>query len=440
MYRRRAMPLLALNEKAVVDSFKKDLDSITFLAHCDTDKLKAQLDELTDPNKSRYEMRRTAKVIWKLLLRESLNAVVDNTRGVDELSSYFDKFAKYENMLVALDENYRDHVIHTLWVMLLGYYVIKVSPTYNNISYDGMLFDESQGTAQQSIEHLRTQLNTYQHPLWSLIALTHDLGYPIQKSKAANDTISDIIKSYGFLRQTPMEYNFTVVHHTAIQQLLDIMSAIVIWLPGGFKVGHRAGAQLDMAKSFEALDHGIMSAYLLLKHLDFFCDTWNITELEGMNYTEPKWAAEIIVSTNLLSAISSHTSKNYYTHGSGDMSDLLFLSDELEEFSRFSFVNDDWRNVKCRTEFEFEKNSLSFKYVFEDNPLGDLKSFFKAKVAKIRRRFQLASGQVETISLTSEDVRQTPHFGFTYTYTLTQEYVREFPSGLMHNDVLAFLA
>lgn len=366
------MSLIQLNEKAVVDSFRQDLSSITFLAGCDTGKLDGQLDALTDANKKRYEKREAAKAIWELFFKQSVKAIATNTRGLDELCRYFAKFAKYENMLVALDENYRDHVIHTIWVMLLGCYLRKLSTPFNDVRLDRSMIDLSEGRATEAIEHMRERLKTREHPLWCLIALTHDLGYPIQKSKAANDTISDMIHDFGFLRQTPLDYNFMVVHQPAMQQLLDIMTAVVIWLPKGYRIGHKAGSRLDMAKSFEHLDHGIMSAYLLLMHLDYFCDLWNFLIVEGTCIKDPEDAAERIVASELLYAISSHTNKNVYSGELCGMSDLLFLADELEEFSRFSIVKDQWQNVKCRTEFEFKQDSLSLKYVFEDDYVGDL--------------------------------------------------------------------
>jgi hypothetical protein len=257
---------------------------------------------------------------------------------------------------------------------------------------------------------------------------------------AANDTISDIIKSFGLLKQTPLDYSFGVVHQTALEELLAIMSAQVTWLAGGFKVARKAGVRLDFAKSIERLDHGTMSAYLLLTHLDFICDWWSLSEVEGIIHRSPKLAAQVALCSDLLYSISGHTAKNLYQDDLGRMADLLFLCDELEEFSRFSMVHDEWRDVKCRTEFEFRQDSLIFRYVFEDEHSGDVSRFFKKKVGKVRRRFELASGAIQNISVTCEDVRKAEHFGFTYTRTLAEENVKQFPSGAIHQDILSFLA
>ena len=434
------MPLRKLNDKSVVDSFKKDLSSITFLAGCDLQKIEAQLDVLTDPDKGRYEKGASAKAIWELFFKHSLKGLTENTRGIDELCSYFDKFARYENLLVAVDENYRDHVIHTVWVMLLGFYLRNVSTPYKPISFKYAFADLSGGEAAKHIQDSKEKLTQWESPLWCLIALSHDLGYPIQKSLAANDTISDIIKSFGFLKQTPLDYSFGVVHQTALEELLAIVSAKVAWSAQGFEMVRKAGVRLDFAKSFERLDHGIMSAYLLLTYLDFICDWGSLGEGEGIVHRSPIEASEVTLCSELLYSISAHTNKNVYQNDLGGMADLLFLCDELEEFSRFSMVQDEWRNVKCGTEFEFTQDSLSFRYVFEDEHLGDVSKFFKKKMGKVRRRFELASDGIKDISLTCEDIRKAVPFGFTYTRTLAEENVKEFPSEVTHEDILTFLA
>jgi hypothetical protein len=344
------MPLLRINEESVVDSFKGDLSSITFLANCDLGKIEAQLAVLTHPDKGRYDKRASAKALWELFFKQSLRGITENTRGSHELCLYFDKFAKYENLLVALDENYRDHVIHTIWVMLLGFYLRKVTTPYKTIDFDSVFDDASYGKGPKRIEESKKKLAQWEAPLWCLIALTHDLGYPIQKSLAANDTIADIIKSFGFLKQTPLDYSFGVVHQTSLQELLAIISAQILWTERGFTVNSRPGIRLEFAKTFERLDHGIMSAYLLLTHLDFLCDWRLLAEVPGMVHPDPTKAAEIALCTHLLYSISAHTDKNHYQYDLGEMTDLLFLCDELEEFSRFSMVQDAWRNVKCGTE------------------------------------------------------------------------------------------
>jgi hypothetical protein len=356
------------------------------------------------------------------------------------LCLYFDKFAKYENLLVALDENYRDHVIHTIWVMLLGFYLRKVSTPYKSIDLDSVFEDADEGNGLKHIQESKEKLAQWDTPLWCLIALGHDLGYPIQKSLAANDTIADIIKSFGFLKQTPLDYGFGVVHHTALQELLAIISTQVIWTGAGFKVASSPGVRLKFGKSFEQLDHGIMSAYLLLTHLDFICDWRHEGEVPTMYHEDPMDAAKVALCTDLLYSISAHTDKNTYQYRLGGMKDLLFLCDELEEFSRFSMVQDAWKNVKCGTEFEFGPNSLSLRYVFEEGPLGDVRPFFKKKLRKVQGRFEVKSGHLENISLTCEDARKGVPSGFTYSRTLAGDNVTGFPLPVTPEEVLTFLA
>ena len=112
-----------LREDAIVDFFKNELRNMEFIDPKDYIDIESLLDSLCDHNKERYEKALTAKDIWKFFIEKSLRAFTDNLRGYDELCRYFDDYIEYENLLFALDKNYRDHTIHSVWVMLLGFYL-----------------------------------------------------------------------------------------------------------------------------------------------------------------------------------------------------------------------------------------------------------------------------------------------------------------------------
>jgi hypothetical protein len=431
---------LELNESSIVEAFKKDLSSFKFLSTSDHAGILQHLDVLASTQKKRHEKRESAAWLWKVFLRESLAHVTPNLRGYPELCKYFDRFVGYENMLIALDKSYRDHVIHTLWVMLLGFHLRKKLSVLNNLQFTtiGDVGFEA-GQEKKLFEDTQGQLRGWEEPLWCLASLTHDLGYPIEKSRQANAIIGDMIGSFGFLARKDLEYDFTIVHQPAVDHLLNAIACKIVFTPNGFRLCFVPGQRLDFAKSFERLDHGIMSAFLILTYLDFICDVWGIMDVEGAWNTNKEVGAGLAFVSELLKSVAAHTNRYSYTGDVRDLDSLLFLCDELEEFSRYRVVLDEWTNVKCRTAVRCDPAGLGLRFVFEDVNLGDMPDFFKKKARKARNRFEPRLGTMQEISVESEDVRPADHLKLKYSKTPSGEKVEEAPSGKVHSDVLAYL-
>ena len=393
----------------------------------DYTQIESWLDSLGDHDKKRHEKALTANDIWKFFIEKSLRAITDNLRGYDELCRYFDDYIEYENLLFALDENYRDHAIHSIWVMLLGFYLRGNCTLFKNIDF--YRFSMISSEMNEDIMETKKIIKKFENPLWCLIALTHDLGYPIEKTRKANAIMAKMIGNFGFLSQKDFDYNFTTVHQVAIKELLNIVSSSIAWISKErYKIGYVSGIRLDYAKSFERLDHGVMSAYLLQMYLDWICDTMKILQGVGeANLIGHEKAAKQAMIITLLSAISSHTNKNVYTHTLNSMASLLFVSDELEEFSRYSHsvTTNDWINVNCRTEVQWTKNSFGMNYTFDNRDIGDdIESFFREKVRKIHNRFELNPETIKKLSITCSDVRKHNPVDFKYEKTLSETIVK----------------
>lgn len=428
-----------LNNTSIVNYFKERLKNIKFINPSDYTKIERWLDSLCDHNKKRYEKARIAGDMWKFFIKNSLEAITPNLRGYDELCRYFDDYAEYENLLFALDKNYRDHTIHSIWVMLLGFYLKGKCAQFKNMVYEISKFREGDDSDVKKTNEI---IKESEDLLWCLISLTHDLGYPIEKTRKASDRMSKMIQNFGFLNLQGLDYSFKIVHQTAISELLDILSSSVFWIDKGWgKIGYWSGRRADFAKSFERLDHGIMSAYLLLMYLDWICDTTNLLRgIEETGFTEHSFAANLAIIKHLLHAISAHTNKNIHTDLLNSMDSLLFLSDELEEFSRYSrsLRTNEWIEVNCRTEVQFTANSFKINYTFDNQDIGtDIESFFEEKVRKIHWRFELNPAGITKISIICKDVRKADPLVYEYQKSLTKTVVRT-PHG-NYTDVLQFL-
>ena len=88
--------------------------------------------------------------------------------GVDDLNSYFKKYVDFESALYGGTRYYRDHVVHVFRVWLLGIRLLlnKENKLLEQISID----DKCQTNALEKLA------------MWTFIALTHDLGYPLEKA------------------------------------------------------------------------------------------------------------------------------------------------------------------------------------------------------------------------------------------------------------------
>ena len=121
--------------------------------------------------------------LWKQLIEKSIICLrhfdsrepflrndnkVPQAYGIDNLVQYFKQYREFESSLYGSVKYYRDHVIHVIRVWLLGMDLL----IRNDCSYlKSMSIDKSEN------------YNYYEKiSVWTLIALTHDLGYPLEKS------------------------------------------------------------------------------------------------------------------------------------------------------------------------------------------------------------------------------------------------------------------
>lgn len=439
--------LSELRADAIIDSFKKNMVSMNFIHEEDREHIENRLALLADAEQERTKTMEAAKWLWKLLLERSLKDITNNFRGYHEPCAYFDEYANYENILFALDENHRDHVIHTIWVLLIGLYLRETFKVIDIDFSDSIKCIGKNKEILDSMQEVKKLVKEHETSLWCLIALTHDLGYPIEKTFKANKIMAKMINNFGFLKQSDFSYNFTTVHQTAIESLLKTLSSAVIFADKtGHYLGSYSGTALDFAKSLERLDHGIMSAYLLQMYLDYICELMGFIEglPSTMVDTDKQRAADRVMVITMLSAISAHTSINVYWKQLNEMAPLLLLCDELDEFSRYahSLTGYEWIRMGCRTEFACTQNSWNISYTL-DNPKisDDIEKYFKTKVGKLHNRFEIGPDGIQKISITCKDIRKAKPIKFYYEKTISNHpggMVKKTP-GKSCNDVQSFL-
>ena len=412
--------LIDLDGPTIVSSFKQYLSNFTFIRQSDLGNISTQLDQLADLTVSRSRKTDAAIWLWDYFANRALNSITTNTRGYHKLSAYFKHYAHYEHVLFAIDENHRDHVIHSIWVMMIGFYLSKQCRPLSCLSYnpfqpaDLIDSDRQPASMKEAIKIFRSNENA----LWMLVFLTHDLGYPIQKTTVANDVMAKMISNFGFLTQTNFSYQFTVLHQPAIDELLNTLSTLILWFPdGNYKLGIEPGTRLDYSKTFERLDHGIMSAYLIQRYLDFICDTMSwYRHVPEYFQKDSQGAALRALIIEWLSSISDHTNDNKYFEDLNDITVLLIISDELDEFSRYAHhrTSDTWVSVHCKPSINCTKHSLDFVYNFRNKTRNDTVSFFRGKILMLIDRFDLNTNSVRKISIKCLNSSSVPYDNVTY--------------------------
>lgn len=414
------MTIRIIDADTLIHSFDDNYMHMDFLPNGKQTYIINLLTELNTADFTRTQKARKAQEAWEFFLLKALNSITDNHRGFAELCKYYDEFVKYENYLFAIDKNHRDHTIHSIWVMLLGYYFIFNEPTFNSLEH---LFKYANNTANDR-ERFIQKIRENEKELWCITSLIHDLGYPIEKTKKANDIMSKMINNYGLLSTQVFDYGFSAVHQTAIEELLNSLSA-TIYLNGNdsFSVHFGPGNKIDYAKSMERLDHGIMSAYLVQLYLDFICEGINITRGGTGLYKDIDIGSRHTMTVTMLEAIASHTNRNSYTPMFNDIRTLLFLCDELEEFSRYYLSEErgEWIDSNCITSYEVDNHNLQMYYLFnDDNIEDDAIEFFWKKVRKLNSRFRMKSGEIEKVFMACVDLRNEKYKAYAYESTPTE--------------------
>lgn len=410
--------------------------------------IKIALQELRKSDNINQKIN-NARLLWKLLFTAAMSYLDSNKRGYDKLFKYFDEYVKFEELIFASDPFYRDHTLHSIWVYLLGEYLIKSEHYpifqdhyhfFKNCEYIKLFLlgigDNDNASKFQNMENGKTMLDS----LRCIVALTHDLGYPLKKVEKINESIKKIIPYFSINRFEGFSFNFESLQQSFIFSFLEALcvnirinvgtekevenilaktltneiidNAFVInginqnyldtltdqqkdiikkAIGPLIKVEHDIEKKLRFSFDLEQYEHGIMSAFLLVKTVDCF-RKFSLSNFNSKLTSDISCAFD--PKQEILTAISNHTSKGFQIKGLYNLSEYLILIDEIEEFSRISRADQNRAYISefCKTsigmardgffevEFSFDKDIVSFI---------DAERYFKNKCLKMTRIFNI---------------------------------------------------
>ncbi|MHA1380997.1 MAG: hypothetical protein ACTSRG_21730 [Candidatus Helarchaeota archaeon] len=325
-------------------------------------------EKITPENSN--DIIKKAKKIWKILFRACLTSLFHELNGLEDLYSYLDQFVEYEELLYGSDEKYRDHFLHSLWVYFIGdHFLSKVNKlVIGEVHYKHFLAETDElANNKKDFEfeedlkiggEVHNHLISRKREVWCFIALTHDLGYPLEKIRKIRGEINKILKYLDFQEIPPYRPVIMFTHERIFEYILKIINLRIAKCANKSKSSRdyykfyiRNDWSVLMAKNLLQYEHGMISCYILMKNLKAFYKKSLLSK--ELNYTV-KWAKDIIVLREIIQAINFHSDKFTNISHLFSFSSYLFFIDLFEDISRWT------RKKELRN---LEMNTCEIKYL-----------------------------------------------------------------------------
>ncbi|HML70201.1 MAG TPA: hypothetical protein PKA78_02410 [Macellibacteroides fermentans] len=265
-----------------------------------------------------------------------------STYGINEIASYFDEFIKFESVLYGTDEHYRDHVDHVLqvWGIGIGLLLKNKFKLADNccLSDTNFHFEIPEANKKESIDGKNNETQNVSkseyYAMWTIIALCHDLGYPIEKTSQINKQAKKIISHFGNMNFSELNYSFDIFNTFLVDKFLNVISSKAVFSEELNYTMIQTKYRDKFSKSLEDYKHGIFSSLLLYKNLTYFLETDFFVSKSSL---DPEDLRQFLIRKEILRSISSHTCPKIYHIDLNTLSFLLILCDELQEWNRPKF-------------------------------------------------------------------------------------------------------
>lgn len=377
-----------LNISVDENSFKKTFEKLEYPLDDEI------IDQLTgiigDKNEIPYSKAGELDKLWCDLLHKSINCLryfdtrepflFDESKqsvayGIDQLENYHNRYTQFESLLYGASEYYRDHVFHSVRTWLVGVFCLlhgeDDSRFIDNMQIDGVAENDPFVDKINQLEKLS---------MWTIAALCHDLGYPLEKSQLILDRTKNMMKEFVSNPTVFSNFSFNGIQDNINEYIVKFMSTKMKPLIGegesvsaDTKYNGRIQPKyyLKYTKSLEKNKHGIISAIIIYKMLLYFLESdFNLND-DYLYNTED--ARQFYIRREILRSMSSHTCTDIYNVKNTTFSSLLYLCDEMQEWGRKSW-NDLYTSVNpdsiSLTIEKFDVESIEYK---EDVNMVDVK-------------------------------------------------------------------
>ncbi len=294
-------------------------------------KLKTNQDDLRFLHKHLVEL-------WPCILTDAVLQLIKGSQDYDEdnpnMDSFFDAatlgarelgevlkgFSEFEGIMYgASPDHYRDHVAHSFRVWIIGQWILKKC-FKRELSGLGDFDNDMEKEEWES--------------MWALVALCHDIGYPLSKIEQINERARQTLRKQGLISEGDMRFTFRRQMLPFHDTIIRLMASNAVMLPHNDKyVTHLQNKYyLKLLKSFDRLDHGIVSSLLMSKSLVYFLES-DLSH-DARKPLDSQDARQFLIRREILRAVASHTCPEIYHLQFNTLPFLLYIVDEVQCWGR----------------------------------------------------------------------------------------------------------
>ncbi len=161
--------MMRMDEVDLCRFFRKRVENkkIMFIKGNEIIKVCKLIDELIDEVKKEtpeqirwHECHEKGKALWEKLINLSLKELDPGAKG-HNLFKYLKAATEFEDALYGLSKYYRDHMLHSIWVYLIGYKLMNTKLKYHMNHVDWYVFNNVESPKEDEIKDLKLRsLNT----------------------------------------------------------------------------------------------------------------------------------------------------------------------------------------------------------------------------------------------------------------------------------------
>lgn len=249
--------------------------------------------------------------------------------GIDKLEEYHRRYTEFEGLLYGASEYYRDHVFHAIRVWMLGVFCL-LEPINDKDEFIFKLIPDGGAEVPGEINFLEYI------SMWTIAALCHDLGYPLEKAEQILDKTRKMMREFIPNPNIWNNFGYSGTQDSINEYILKFISTKMKSACADGEKSYVGRIQpkyyLKYAKSLENCQHGIISTIIIYKMLLYFLESdFNLNDDYIYSAEDSR---QFYIRREILRAMASHTCPDAYNIHVTTFSSLLFLCDELQEWGR----------------------------------------------------------------------------------------------------------
>ena len=309
---------------------------------------------------SEADLLSSGKNFIKYIISKSIECLSDESnspkhRSKEIIDKYIDTFTVFEEMLFGLDENYRDHTLHSLWVYLFGHEFITNIGGYDAIKIAGQAsisYSKPNKPGFTLITDPQKGGRAHMEAMWGMISILHDLGYPIQDIiKTPHEVFRKILDPFAIdfnsIFQIDIGSRITLLH----QSVCDLVSKTYRPEPitreeevKFFKDAEKMEEHNVYRRPTLSKDEGVEMEFRIAS-VDKIHSAWSsILAFKNIAYLHESDChgggsrnyLKVLTQRDILYSILHHTSEEPNDEAVNRFQFILLLMDDIEETLRYS--------------------------------------------------------------------------------------------------------